>query len=144
MWIIATPWPRARVWRVLRIVGSDVVGEVEAIDAYYIHYRVPILGGRVSSPLWRRFVQIYVNSPYYDKIASLCRLRHGPSLRAAVSLLRTFVDYLRSLEWFGRAWFGMGRQDAWVEALRHLRRHFGDPSNIEMLYDISKTWRDLG
>lgn len=29
----------------LRIVGSDVVDEEEAIDAYYIHYRVPVFGG---------------------------------------------------------------------------------------------------
>jgi uncharacterized protein with von Willebrand factor type A (vWA) domain len=58
-----------------------------------------------------------------------------------VSLLRAFVDYLRSLEEFGRAWFGRGRRDAWVEALRHLRRHFGDPSDIEMLYTV---FRKLG
>jgi uncharacterized protein with von Willebrand factor type A (vWA) domain len=135
------PLARARAWKLLRIVGSDVVGEEEAIDAYYIHYRVPIFGGRVSSPVWKRFVRLYINSPYYDKIAPLCRLRHGPSLRAAVSLLRAFVDYLKSLEEFGRAWFGRGRRDAWVEALRHLRRHFGDPSDIEMLYTV---FRKLG
>jgi uncharacterized protein with von Willebrand factor type A (vWA) domain len=135
------PLARARAWKILRSVGSDVVGEEEAIDAYYLHYRVPIFGGSVSSPVWRRFVQLYINSPYYDKIAPLCRLRHGPSLRAAVSLLRAFVDYLKSLEEFGRAWFGRGRRDAWVEALRHLRRHFGDPSDIEMLYTV---FRKLG
>jgi uncharacterized protein with von Willebrand factor type A (vWA) domain len=135
------PLARARAWKILRSVGSDAVGEEEAIDAYYIHYRVPIFGGRVSSPVWGRFVQLYINSPYYDKIAPLCKLRHGPSLRAAVSLLRAFVDYLKSLEEFGRAWFGRGRRDAWVEALRHLRRHFGDPSDIEMLYAV---FRKLG
>jgi uncharacterized protein with von Willebrand factor type A (vWA) domain len=135
------PLARARAWKILRSVGSDVVGEEEAIDAYYLHYRVPIFGGRVSSPVWRRFVRLYINSPYYDKIAPLCRLRHGPSLRVAVSLLRAFVDYLKSLEEFGRAWFGRGRRDAWVEALRHLRRHFGDPSDIEMLYTV---FRKLG
>jgi uncharacterized protein with von Willebrand factor type A (vWA) domain len=135
------PLARARAWKILRSVGSNVVGEEEAIDAYYLHYRVPIFGGSVSSPVWRRFVQLYINSPYYDKIAPLCRLRHGPSLRAAVSLLRAFVDYLKSLEEFGRAWFGRGRRDAWVEALRHLRRHFGDPSDIEMLYTV---FRKLG
>ncbi len=58
-----------------------------------------------------------------------------------MSLLRAFVDYLKSLEEFGRAWFGRGRRDAWVEALRHLRRHFGDPSDIEMLYTV---FRKLG
>jgi len=119
-------------------MGNGVVGEEEAIDAYYIHYRAPIFGGRASSPVWGRFVQFYVNSSYYNKIAPLCRLRHGPSLRAAVNLLQAFENYLKSLEELGRAWLGKGRRNAWVEALRQLRRHFGDPSDVEVLYSVFK------
>ncbi len=36
------PLARARAWKLLRIVGSDVVGEEEAIDAYYL--QVPLCG----------------------------------------------------------------------------------------------------
>ena len=74
------PLARARAWKILRIVDSDVVGEEEAIDAYYIHYRVPIFGGRASSPVWKGFVQLYINSPYYGKIAPLY-LRLKPHLK---------------------------------------------------------------
>mgnify|MGYP000485009985 CR=1 FL=1 len=129
---------RARARKILRVVGGGLVGEEEAVDAYYIHYRTPIFGGKASSPVWGRFVHFYVTSPYYSQVAPLCRLRHVSSFRAAVNLLKAFCNYLESLESFGRAWFGRGRQDAWVEALRQLRRHFGDPSDIEMLYGVFK------
>ncbi len=132
------PLARARAQKILRAVGSSWVGEEEAVDAFYIHYRTPIFGGRASSPVWGRFIRLYVGSPYYSQVAPLCRLKYAPSFRAAVNLLKAFEKYLQSLENFGRAWFGRGRQDAWVEALRQLRRHFGDPSDIETLYGVFK------
>jgi uncharacterized protein with von Willebrand factor type A (vWA) domain len=112
------PLARARAWKILRSVGSNVVGEEEAIDAYYLHYRVPIFGGRVSSPVWKRFVQLYSTPRTTTKLRRSVGLDTALSTRRR-SLLRAFVDYLKSLEEFGRAWFGRGRRDAWVEALRH-------------------------
>lgn len=129
---------RARGWRVLRLSGVASVGVDEAIDAFYIHYRNPILGGR-ADVAWKKFVELYLNSPYY--VGRLTRLNYRASLEAAVRLLRAFNEYLNSLESRKRAWFGRGRDLAWVEALKSLRRHFGDPYDLAELYFI---FRKLG
>ncbi|AET31744.1 hypothetical protein P186_0286 [Pyrobaculum ferrireducens] len=129
---------RARAFRVLRAAGVKSVGVEEAADAYYIHYRTPIFGGRSASAVWRRFVLDYVKSPYYEAVARVCRLSHRASMEAAVRLLRAFEGYLRYLDAGGRAWFGRGRREAWVEAMRHIRRHLGDPADVEELHRVFK------
>lgn len=129
---------RSRAKKVLQIAGIKSVGEEEAVDAYYIHYRTPIFGGRAFNAVWRKFVTMYINSQYYSAVAPLCRLNHRASLEAAVRLLKAFEKYLQTLEQYGRAWFGLGRRDAWTEAWRQLRRHFGDPSDVEELYRVLK------
>lgn len=122
----------------MRRAGVKAVGVEEAVDAYYLHYRRPIFGGRAGNEVWARFVRLYVNSSYYSAVAPLCRLNHRASREAAVRLLRAFESYLLSLERRGRAWFGRGSQEAWVEAMRQLRRLFGDPADVSELHRVFK------
>ncbi len=58
------PLVRARALRALRASGVKSVGIEEAAEAYYVHYRSPIFGGRSSSPVWERFLTTYVKSHY--------------------------------------------------------------------------------
>lgn len=99
---------RARALRVLRASGVRAVGVEEAVDAYYVHYRSPIFGGRASSPVWERFLMTYVKSHYYGAVSAVSRLNHKASLEAAARLLRAFESYLRYLDSHGRVWFGRG------------------------------------
>lgn len=132
---------RARALRVLRISGVKVVGVEEAADAYYVHYRTPIFGGRASSPVWERFLMTYVKSHYYNVASAVSRLNHRASLEAAARLLRAFESYLRYLDSYGRAWFGRGSREAWAAAMRQIRRHLGDPADVLELYRL---FRRLG
>ncbi|MEZ0318523.1 MAG: VWA domain-containing protein [Pyrobaculum sp.] len=128
---------RARGREVLRRAGARLVELEEAVDAYYVHYRRPIFGGRASE-LWKRFVMWYVASKYYEAVAPLCRLNHRASVEAAVRLVKAFESYLSALDEGGRAWWGRGRQEAWVKAMSHLRRRFGDPADVDELYRVFK------
>ncbi|MEM1890182.1 MAG: VWA domain-containing protein [Pyrobaculum sp.] len=132
------PLVRARALRALRASGVKSVGIEEAAEAYYVHYRSPIFGGRSSSPVWERFLTTYVKSHYYRAVAGVCRLNHKASLEAAARLLRAFESYLKSLENYGRAWFGRGAREAWAEAMRQIRRHMGDPADVAELHRVFK------
>ncbi|WP_258870622.1 hypothetical protein [Pyrobaculum aerophilum] len=132
------PLVRARALRALRASGVKSVGIEEAAEAYYVHYRSPIFGGRASSPVWERFLTTYVKSHYYRAVAGVCRLNHKASLEAAARLLRAFESYLKSLENYGRAWFGRGAREAWAEAMRQIRRHMGDPADVAELHRVLK------
>ncbi len=130
---------KARGREVLKKAAPKYIELEEAVDAYYIHYRRPIFGGRSNSDVWRRFVLLYVNSPYYEKIASMCRLRHRPSLDAAVKLIHAFERYLDNIGFRKWTWWGRGRHEGWtLEGLRQLRRSFGAPEEAAYLDQIFK------
>ncbi len=131
---------RVRGREVLRLAAVDV-GLEEAVESYYVHYRRPIFGGRSTNDVWGKFLLHYVNSPYYQTVAPITRLNHRGSREAAVRLLRAFVKYVESLDSRRWAWWGGGRQLAWVEAMRQLYKTFGSPADVERYYHI---FRKLG
>jgi uncharacterized protein with von Willebrand factor type A (vWA) domain len=118
-----------------RLQSARYVGEEEAIDAFYLHYRKPIFGGRPSNESWAYFVKAYVRSEYYREVGPICRLNPKASREAAVRLLRAYQAFLDSLEaGRDRFWRGRGIWLRWTEALRSLRRLMGDPADVHKLY----------
>ncbi len=130
------PLAKIRARDVLRrLPSAKYVGEEEAIDAFYLHYRSPIFGGRASNEVWARFVKTYAESNYYKTLGPMCRLNPRASREAAVRLLRAYQAFLDSLEaGRGRFWLGRGLWLKWSEALRNIRRLMGDPAEAERLY----------
>lgn len=130
------PLAKLRARDVLRrLPSARYVGEEEAIDAFYLHYRKPIFGGRASSEVWARFVRTYAESSYYKTLGPMCRLNPRASREAAVRLLRAYQAFLDSLEaGRGRFWLGRGLWLRWSEALRNIRRFMGDPADADKLY----------
>lgn len=69
---------RAGALRALRASGVKSVGFEEGVDAYYVHYRSPIFGGRASRPVRERFLTTYVKSHYFN----MCCTSFCPIARA--------------------------------------------------------------
>ncbi|CCC82572.1 vWA domain-containing protein [Thermoproteus tenax] len=129
------PLAKLRARSVLRRIRPKYVGEEEAIDAFYVHYRRPILGGTASSEAWARFLGLYLSSEYYKRVGDICRLNAKASLEAAVRLLAAYESFLDSLETDeGRLWLGRGLFLKWSMALRKIKRYFGDPHDVYKLY----------
>lgn len=127
-----------------RLPSTKYVGEEEAIDAFYLHYRSPIFGGRPSNEAWAHFVKMYVESHYYKTLRPLCRLNPKASREAALRLLRAYQAFMDSLEvGRGRFWLGRGLWLRWSEALRNIRRFMGDPADVDKLYASLKKLGEL-
>lgn len=130
------PLAKIRAREVLRrLEALRYVGEEEAIDAFYLHYRRPIFGGKADNESWSYFVKAYVSSEYYKAVWPMCRLNPKASREAAVRLLKAYQAFLDSLEsGKDRFWRGRGLWLKWSEALRNIRRLFGDPADVAKLY----------
>ncbi|MEZ0248348.1 MAG: hypothetical protein ABWJ97_03650 [Thermoproteus sp.] len=138
------PLTRIRAREVLRRLDAfKYVGEEEAADAFYLHYRKPIFGRGADGP-WPYFVKAYVSSEYYKAVWPICRLNPKASREAAARLLKAYQRFLDSLEsGRDRFWRGRGLWLKWSEVLRNIRRLFGDPHDVYRLYASLKRLGDL-